>query len=168
LYRFLKRVLVSLLRTFRSPFYIFEKRAFFLFSFLYLYDASMVFFLCSYLIQLGLQTTKLEGAFYLLCFLFFLWFYCRIRHRKKPKFYNLQKNYLLTFNTLYNFDINRIKHNFEDNVFYAMHTLIYDVKCVYKVLIFNPFFFFVRYNSNSYSKLNKKFKHYSDIIKKYK
>lgn len=157
-----------MLRTFRSPFYIFEKRVLILFSFLYLYDASMVFFLCSYLIQVGLQATRAEGAFYLLCFLFFLWFYYRIRHRKKPKFYSLQKNYLLTLNTFYNFDINRIKYTFEDNAFYAVHTLIYDVKCIYRVLILNPFFFFIRYNSNSYSKLNKKFKHYSDIIKKYK
>jgi len=161
-------VLVSLLRTFRSPFYIFEKRVFLSFSFLYLYDDSMVFFLCSYLVQLGLQATRAEGVFYLLCFLLLLWFYYRIRHRKKLKFYSLQKNYLLTLNTLYNFDMNRIRYNFEDNAFYAVHTLIYDLRCVYRAVILNPFFFFIRYNSNSYSKLNKKFKHYSDIVRKYK
>lgn len=167
MYNFFSKAIKATLRSYKSPFYIFEKKLFVYLFFLFFLDQSFEFMLCLYLENIAEGLTLLEGSVYLLFSTFILCFYIRIRHRRQPKSRTLQKNYLFSLNILNNFDINRIKTSFEDNFFYIFYTLISDLKFVYNSIKVKLFSFFIRYTSNSYSKINKKSNHYSNIIKKY-
>ncbi len=168
-YRIWDKVKV-LLRYIFSKKFVFERKLYWLISFVFLYNEVFRVFICSWIKRQCMTMTFWEFIGWSL----FLFIYCFLRHRSKSIKKNVQTTLIIESYLLFNSIKNKLISKKLAAIFYINFTKAWDfVSSEFKS---NAYFFNKNLfnklnhtvNSSNYTKLNKNYRRYSDIIKRYR
>jgi hypothetical protein len=145
-----------------------EKKMTVLFSLLFLTTESFRGFICSFLAAEAEKMDFTYGCAWLLVFIITAWIWRRAKLRKLGVSSHNRKNYLYVLSAGNHFSL--------DNIVAAQKANLLLLVNFFKSVNGSPFLFisilvtksnFYITNSSSYAKLNKNFKRYAEILKKY-